>query len=369
MDPGARRVGSVRAGRVVWGKAEASRRGCAAGWYSLASGGYACASGSFRRVGDDDADAPDRTPALDQALPYDYVQVTRGAARYHRLPRSDEECRLGNSDPPAGAPLHQRMDGDYFLAVAASEEDSGRAFYRTLKDRYVHAEDVVSLAPSRLHGKKHPSLPIAFVIAPSAELLAMNDGPPRPIGHAERYSSFPLDRIVTRGEERYALDRQGRATLASSVRVVWPHPRPAELAPREKWIVIDLSEQTLIAYEGDQPVLATLVSSGREGHETPAGSFRIRKKYISKTMRGYDPVDGPYEVQEVPWTMFYDGAYALHGAYWHDEFGHVKSHGCTNLAPADARWLLRWTEPRLPSRWHSVLSQEAQSGTRVYFVP
>jgi hypothetical protein len=83
-------------------------------------------------------------------------------------------------------------------------------------------------------------------------------------------------------------------------------------------------------------------------------------------MRGEDPVDGPYEVEEVPWTMYYSGGYALHGAYWHDQFGRVRSHGCTNLAPADARWLLRWTDPPLPAGWHSIRPPTRDGGTRVY---
>jgi hypothetical protein len=369
MDPASRRVGSVREGRVVWGKAEASHRGCPEGWYALAQGGYACASGSFRRVDDEAAEARDLTPALDRALPYDYVQVTRGAARYDRIPSAEEECRLGSADTAPGAPLDRRMDGDFFLAVAAREEDHGRSFYRTLRDKYVHVEEVTSLPHSQLHGKKDPALPIAFVLEPDTPLLSLGDGAAREIGRAERYSTFPLDRMVTRAQERYAVDPQGRAAPASAVRVVRPLARPAEVGPGEKWIVVDLSDQTLVAYEGDRPVLATLVSSGREGHETPTGSFRIRTKYVSKTMRGEDPADGPYEVHEVPWTMYYNGAYALHGAYWHDEFGHVKSHGCTNLAPADARWLLRWTDPPLPAGWHSILSEGAHAGTRVFFVP
>jgi lipoprotein-anchoring transpeptidase ErfK/SrfK len=113
-------------------------------------------------------------------------------------------------------------------------------------------------------------------------------------------------------------------------------------------------------------VFATLVSSGKPGHDTPTGAFRVRHKHVSTTMRGEDPIDGPYEVEEVPWTMYYSGGYALHGAYWHDAFGRVRSHGCTNIAPADARWLLRWTDPPLPAGWHSIRRRPNTAGTLVY---
>jgi lipoprotein-anchoring transpeptidase ErfK/SrfK len=125
-----------------------------------------------------------------------------------------------------------------------------------------------------------------------------------------------------------------------------------------------LSEQTLVAYEAGRPVYATLVSSGKEGYETPRGLFRIRHKYLSVTMNGDDPIDGYYEVEEVPWTMYYWKSYAVHGAYWHNDFGKTRSHGCTNVPPVDARWLYYWTKPRVPENWHAV---RRQRGTWVYF--
>ncbi|MBW2162731.1 MAG: L,D-transpeptidase [Deltaproteobacteria bacterium] len=75
------------------------------------------------------------------------------------------------------------------------------------------------------------------------------------------------------------------------------------------------------------------------------------------TMNATDPIDGFYEVEEVPWTLYYHGGYALHGAYWHTDFGKVRSHGCTNIAPVDARWLYYWSEPEVPAAWHAVRFQ------------
>jgi lipoprotein-anchoring transpeptidase ErfK/SrfK len=125
------------------------------------------------------------------------------------------------------------------------------------------------------------------------------------------------------------------------------------VAEDEQWIHVDLAEQVLVAYEGDRPVLATLVSSGKEGFEPPVGLFRVHKKYATVTMSGPDPDAGTYTVEEVPWTMYYWGSFALHGAYWHDEFGRVRSHGCTNLPPIDAHWLFHWSAPALPQGWHA----------------
>ncbi|HET6612892.1 MAG TPA: L,D-transpeptidase, partial [Kofleriaceae bacterium] len=108
--------------------------------------------------------------------------------------------------------------------------------------------------------------------------------------------------------------------------------------------------------EGDTPVFSTLVSSGKPGHDTPTGLYRVERKYLYKTMRGEDK-NGPYSVQEVPWTMYFHDAYAVHGAYWHDVFGRPRSHGCVNVPPADARWLYYWSEPALPRGWSSMYNR------------
>jgi lipoprotein-anchoring transpeptidase ErfK/SrfK len=75
--------------------------------------------------------------------------------------------------------------------------------------------------------------------------------------------------------------------------------------------------------------------------------------------------DGPYSIEDVPWIMYFSGSYALHGAFWHSEFGRTKSHGCVNLSPEDARRIFGWTEPQLPEGWHGVVATEEKQGTRV----
>ncbi len=100
-------------------------------------------------------------------------------------------------------------------------------------------------------------------------------------------------------------------------------------------------------------------------HHTPPGTFRIREKHIAATMDGDVASDGPYSIEDVPWIMYFNGSYALHGAFWHNNFGRTKSHGCVNLAPQDAKALFAWTEPKLPEGWHGVMSTTEKPGTRV----
>jgi hypothetical protein len=151
-----------------------------------------------------------------------------------------------------------------------------------------------------------------------------------------------------------------------------PGPPPPGLKPGEKWVDVNLTTQTLVAYEGEKPVYATLVSSGKrdlqnpdKDHPTPKGSFRIREKHIAATMDGDVATDGPYSIEDVPWIMYFSGSYALHGAFWHSNFGHTKSHGCVNLSPVDAHRMFGWTDPQLPEGWHGVSATDQKPGTRV----
>lgn len=151
-----------------------------------------------------------------------------------------------------------------------------------------------------------------------------------------------------------------------------PGDPPKDLKPGEKWIDVNVRTQALVAYEGDKPVFATAVSTGKEDktdkdkdHHTPPGTFRIREKHVAATMDGDVASDGPYSIEDVPWIMYFNGSYALHGAFWHNNFGRMQSHGCVNLAPADAKALFKWTEPQLPDGWHGVMSTPDRPGTRV----
>lgn len=121
--------------------------------------------------------------------------------------------------------------------------------------------------------------------------------------------------------------------------------------PAEKKIVIDISEQTLYAYEGKSLFMQELVSTGLELTKTPRGLFTLFKKMPSRYMQG--PLPGVseqyYDLPGVPWTMYFTGqGAAIHGAYWHENFGEQWSHGCVNLPPAQARELYEWADVGTP---------------------
>jgi lipoprotein-anchoring transpeptidase ErfK/SrfK len=119
-------------------------------------------------------------------------------------------------------------------------------------------------------------------------------------------------------------------------------------AKAQKAIVVSISQQILRAYKGDQVVMSSYVSTGRAGFDTPPGSFAVLTKLPSQTMEGV--IGGEhYNVPDVPWVLYFtNSGHALHGTYWHNNFGMPMSHGCVNLPLDVAAWLYNWAPRGTP---------------------
>lgn len=113
--------------------------------------------------------------------------------------------------------------------------------------------------------------------------------------------------------------------------------RQARQSAKGRWIEVDLSSQRLTAWNGKTRVRTFIVSTGKRNTPTRTGTYSVGSKYRSTRMRGQG-----YNVANVPYAMYYSGGYALHGAYWHNQFGTRVSHGCVNLRVSQARWLYSW---------------------------
>lgn len=112
-----------------------------------------------------------------------------------------------------------------------------------------------------------------------------------------------------------------------------------DVGKNERWVDVDLSDQRTFAYEGKRRIRTFIVSTGVWAHPTITGQFRIYAKYVSAPMWGPD-----YYLPGVPYTMYFYKGYALHGTYWHNNFGVPMSHGCINLKTEDAEWLFYWAD-------------------------
>lgn len=115
-----------------------------------------------------------------------------------------------------------------------------------------------------------------------------------------------------------------------------------------KVIDVNLSTQTLVLLEGGTPVFSTLVSTGKPGYETPAGEFYVYAKDRLVDMESTPEAVEFYYVKDVPWVLWFKGGYSIHGTYWHNEFGRVRSHGCVNVPVPAAEYIYRWAPVGTP---------------------
>ena len=99
-----------------------------------------------------------------------------------------------------------------------------------------------------------------------------------------------------------------------------------------------------------------------------AATFRVREKHVAATMDG-DTSGELYSIDDVPYILYFHASYAVHGAFWHEEFGRVRSHGCVNLSPPDAKRVFFWSDPPVPQGWHAVWSDAEHPGTIVVSRP
>ena len=143
---------------------------------------------------------------------------------------------------------------------------------------------------------------------------------------------------------------------AEHLRII-PTEELAPLSPdfpsQLKRIEVRLNEQVAIAYEGQTPVFMTRIASGgrfRNGtYSTPVGHYMTYHKRPFRHMAAGDLASNGYDLPGVPWVSYItETGVALHGTYWHNDFGHPRSHGCINLTSQAAKWLYRWTQPVVP---------------------
>jgi hypothetical protein len=382
------------------------------GWYEIEGGGFICASRGAvltRHLSREMRARLIGAPDLDAGLPYHYGLAFGPAIMYRSVPTQAVEsateperfappaarARMRNSAlavTPGGRPatvedltsgentpiLRRLARGMYVSIDRMVRAESGATFTRTNSNGYVRTALLQTVRSHGFHGVdlSQQPLPVAFVISDVAMLRRLGeDGGMYQILRAPRMSTFPLmadDMTLERRGETFVRTRDGKFLKSTEVSVAVAHAPPADLAPGEKWIEVNLDRQLLIAYEGSTPVYAAVVASGvgsatdpNSNYETIQGSFRIQQKHIATTMDGNTP-NGAYSIEDVPWAMYFEQSFALHGAYWHNGFGTPRSHGCVNLIPEDARWIFHWSSPSVPAGWHGAFATERDPGTRVY---
>ncbi|MCS6901263.1 MAG: L,D-transpeptidase [Myxococcales bacterium] len=267
-------------------------------------------------------------------------------------------------------------EGNLLSFQGVVEDEGGRRYLLATNLTAVPADRVWVFQPSIFQGveinEKNP-LPLAWT---------RRDARPRWVKEAGRFvehGSIPPRTAVglsgkqeAVGGEVYLELRDGGGWIkASHVSVVEaPEALPTGVEEGERWIDISLSAGTLALLEGRRMVFSTLMSPGAGGTTqsprmtiedllagafTPLGLYRVSYKYLSAVMT---PEEGPEPettwIDDVPYTIYFRPPYAIHTAYWHEDFGHPKSGGCVNVSPLDARRIFHWTYPQVPEGWYGA---------------
>jgi hypothetical protein len=139
----------------------------------------------------------------------------------------------------------------------------------------------------------------------------------------------------------------------------------------QRWIDISVATGTLVLYEGQTPVFATLVSVGADRsdpdspHATHLGQFTVRFKYVTGVGLEPSAFAQRVDIYDLPWALELSSGQLLHGAYWHDRFGIEHGPGNLQLSPADARRVFFWVAPRTPQSWHAVAAVSDETPTVV----
>jgi len=292
------------------------------------------------------------------------------------------ELKLEHLTADADDILAKRMVQGFFVAVDRTFRWNDRTWYKTTKTLITPAERFWQTGASKFMGVEldgeQKKLPIAWGYGGRKSVATYTlDEAKKELKSAksiERQVAIQLTgKAVDIASTHYLETSEGTYIKAAHVRVTEPGPAPAGLGVDERWIDVDLSTQTLVAFVGTRPVYATLISSGKESkdkekdHRTPTGEWRIREKHLTTTMDGDGSAAGdlPYSIEDVPYVEYFYRAYALHGAFWHSNYGVQMSHGCVNLAPLDAKWLYFFTGPDARAGFHGMWARPEGSGTRV----
>jgi hypothetical protein len=377
-------------------------------WYEVEPHGFVCVDGKRATLDAKDpvllAQRPYRAK-LDSPWPHEYAEST-GLKRYRKLPNLDIQKKLEwdleqQLEKSYGARTGIKPDEDPFEQVTfPNSTHEGRTgllplstvayaaeIHREERD-WLLAADMTWIPKDRV--KPYPKVTFKGVdLKGDVKLpLAFFRGEDRPkyrhSGEAFEATRETFKRLshvgltgksVTRDDVEFLETREEGIFVKKDDAVV---PTPQKTTPwgaqvggkdegegrpegRATWMEASVWGGWLIAYEGTKPVYATMISPGRGGTpvkgknpietaSTPVGRFPITGKFATATMEA----PGDFIHSDVPWTQNFSGPHALHGAYWHDDWGKLKSGGCVNVSPIDGKWLYEWTDPQVPEGWHGV---------------
>jgi len=276
-------------------------------------------------------------PAALNDIPYHYFKVTdQGAPLFASL-----------EDAANNQPSSQLAPGFLFVSYVDIETDqNGTSYYRLRSGELIGVDGGRQAVPTfqGLAFSSQPPRAFGWVLGETNPHTAPGLNNPE-TGHTlYRYNVVQIYDTQEASNLTWNLVGPNEWLDSREVDRVDPHTTAPKGVTASRWIEVNLFEQTLSVYENNRLVFATLVSTGVDPFWTRPGIFQIYEKNPTGTMSGATAADRSdyYYLEGVPWTMYFDEARSLHGAYWHNGFGYARSHGCVNMSVGDSHWLYDW---------------------------
>jgi lipoprotein-anchoring transpeptidase ErfK/SrfK len=330
--------------------------GCYGSWWLVGPLAWVCSDdASLSPVA---ASAPERMVGVD------------GLTSRYEFVRSENASTYSSIESAEAGEATSELDHGWAVAIVEERVTPAGRWLKTSKGLWLAASDLQPASVSHFHGEAIASgrLDFGWVMADRASVWPGPSAKERPVDSRSR---LQLVHVLEESGPMLRIDDRAWMLARDLSRPVVSPPPAQVTRPGERWIDVDLAAQALVAYEGATPVFATLVSTGRGGPDaetaTRTGVHRIWVKLLASDMANVERDDGTahYSMEDVPYVQFFDDGIALHGTYWHGDFGHPRSHGCVNLAPLDSRWLFEFTGPRLPAGWVATYPTSIDEGTLV----
>ena len=265
-------------------------------------------------------------------------------------------ARINGAETPVYASLDDAIGGgtvlrtipdgaSRYVTMIDTAVSGGRTFVRTMAGGWVEATPFYSWPKWQgLEFYATPQNDFGWTINPTPSYTEPSFAAPTTGKQYDKYVEFQIYQVVeAEGYEWYKAGPGEWIPSLKSRRLVVDTTVP-EGVDNNRWISIDLYNQTLAAYEDGKLVFAALVATGSGELYSDPGLYYIYEKRELEQMQGSYTSDRSdfYSLEGVPWTMYYNHAQAIHGIYWPASLGFTQSHGCVNMFPGDAHWLFNW---------------------------
>jgi len=273
-------------------------------------------------------------------IPYKYLNVTKKDINVY----ASVQSALNSSNPT-------RSLGRGFVYVSWTDrfEAQGKIAYQIGPGEFIRGDNVSRISTPTFLGltfTQTPDRPFGWIMRGGNSYIAPGRDQLQTSKTYYRFENVRVYDAVTVGDYEWYMIAPGEWIEQRNIAMVTPDLTKPEGVEDDRWISVNLFEQTLAAYENGELVFATAIASGLRGWWTQPGVFQVYAKLDRTNMSGAFEADRSdfYSLQDVPWVLYYDQSYAIHGTYWHNNYGYQQSHGCVNLAPADAQWIYNWAE-------------------------